>query len=131
MIDEKEGNLGVMTKEAALKLAEEKELDLIEIAPSGKPPVAKIISFDKFRYQKEKELQKQKASQKTTGMKQIRISARAAKNDLEVKSKKVDEFIGEGHTVEIMLVLKGREKYNKDWARHKLEEFLTMIPVPY
>ena len=112
-------------------MAEEKELDLIEIAPNGKPPVAKIISFDKFRYQKEKELQKQRASQKTTGMKQVRISARAAKNDLEIKAKKINEFIGEGHTVEIMLVLKGREKYNRDWAFQKLNEFSTIITTEY
>lgn len=131
MIDERGINLGIMPREAALKLAEEKGLDLIEIAASAKPPVAKIISFDKFRYQKEKQLKEQKTAQKISELKQIRISIRAAKNDLEIKKKKVEEFLTDGHKVEILLLLRGREKYNKDWARYKLEEFLKMITIEY
>ena len=64
VVDETGENLGVMSLEAALKLAQEKELDLIEIAPMVKPPVARIISFDKFRYQKEKELKNKKRRKK-------------------------------------------------------------------
>ncbi len=112
-------------------MATEKGIDLIEIAPTAKPPVAKIISYDKFRYQKEKELKKQKAAQKTSELKQIRISAKAAKNDLEIKAKKAVEFINEGHKVGIILILKGREKYMKDWARQKLNEFLSIINSEY
>lgn len=120
-----------MPREAALKLAEERGLDLIEIAPTAKPPVAKIISFDKFRYQKEKELKKQRAGQKVSELKQIRISARAAQNDLEIKAKKVDEFLEDGNKVGINLFLKGREKYNRNWANQKLDEFLKRISVEY
>jgi translation initiation factor IF-3 len=131
VVDETGKNLGVMPREAALKLAQERGLDLIEIAPTAQPPVAKIINFDKFRYQKEKEIKKQKSAQKVSELKQVRISSRAAKNDLEIKAKKVIEFLNEGNKVEIVLQLKGREKYNKDWARYKLEEFLKMISVEY
>ena len=120
-----------MPLEAALKLAQEKELDLIEIVPTGKPPIAKIINFDKFRYQKEKELKKQKAAQKISEMKQIQISARAAKNDLETQIRKMEKFLEDGHKIQIILVLKGREKYNRQWAFQKLDEFLKMIPVEY
>jgi translation initiation factor IF-3 len=115
----------------ALKLAESKGLDLIEIAPTAKPAVAKIISFDKFRYQKEKELKKQKASQKISELKQVQLSVRAAQNDLKTKVQKIEEFLNKGHKVEIILRLKGREKYNRDWARYKLEEFLKLITVEY
>lgn len=131
VVDETGKNLGIMPREAALKLAESRGLDLIEIAPMAKPAVAKIISFDKFRYQKEKELKKQKLTQKIGELKQIRLSARAAKNDLGIKAKKTEEFLNKDHKVEIMLRLKGREKYNRDWARYKLEEFLKMITVEY
>ncbi len=131
VVDDVEGNLGIMPLEAALKLAQEKGLDLIEIAPTAKPPVAKIISFDKFRYQKEKEMRKQKSSQKTNELKQIKISVREARHDLEIKTKKIEEFLREGHKTEIVLVLRGREKYMKDWARQKLEEFIAMIPIEY
>lgn len=112
-------------------MAESAELDLIEISASAKPPVAKIISFDKFRYQKEKEAKKQKATQKISELKRIQLSARAAKNDLEIKVKKLEEFLDKGHKVEIFLRLRGREKYNRNWARYKLEEFLKMISVEY
>ncbi len=131
VVDETGKNLGIMPREAALKLAEERKLDLIEIAPTVKPPVAKIISFDKFRYQKEKELRKQKTSQKVSELKHVRLSIRSAKNDLEIKNKKIEEFLNEGHKVEILLFLRGREKYNRNWARQKLEEFLKMITVEY
>lgn len=131
VIDEREGNLGVMPLEAALKLAEERGLDLVLIAPTINPPVAKIISFDKFRYQKEKELKKKRAGQKVAELKQVRISPRAARNDLEVKAKKTEEFLGEGHRVGIFLLLKGREKYNRAWTSGRLEEFLKMITVEY
>ena len=130
-MDETGENLGVMPLEAALKLAAEKELDLIEIAPMVKPPVAKIISFDKFRYQKEKELKKQKSLQKISELKRVQITARAAKNDLDTRAKKADEFLNDGDKVEIMLILKGREKYNRIWANQKMDEFMKMITVEY
>ncbi len=112
-------------------MAESRGLDLIEIAPMAKPAVAKIISFDKFRYQKEKELKKQKASQKISELKQVRLSVRAAQNDLKIKAQKIEKFFNKGHKVEIILRLKGREKYNRDWARYKLEEFLKLITIEY
>ncbi len=131
VVDETGKNLGIMPREAALKLAESKGLDLIEIAATANPPVAKIISFDKFRYQQEKELKKQKSTQKISELKRIQISVRAAKNDLEIKVKKLDGFLEKGHKVEIFLRLKGREKYNRNWAKYKLEEFLKMITIEY
>lgn len=127
VLDEQGQNLGVLSKDQALELARERGLDLIEIAPLAQPPVAKIVSFDKFRYQKEKEFKKQRRAERGPELKQIRISARAAKNDLEIKARKLNEFLDEGHKVEIMLVLRGREKGMKDWARQQLQKFLTMI----
>lgn len=113
-------------------MAKEKNLDLIEIAPTAKPPVAQIISFDKFRYQKEKELKKQHLAQKKTAeLKQIRISPRAGQHDLETKAKLIEKFLEAGHKVEINLWLRGREKYNKDWGLLKLREFLKIIKTPH
>lgn len=120
-------NIGVLSLQEALQLAKEKGLDLIEIVPNAKPPVAKIMSFDKFRYQEKKKLKKQKAGQKTQEFKQVRISARAAEHDLQIKAEKVNEFLNEGHIVEIQLFLRGREKANKDWAKQKLYDFLKII----
>ena len=132
MISGKGENLGVMTREKALALARPDEgLDLIEIAPSAKPPVARLMSFDKYRYEQEKAEKKERLAKKSAGLKQIQISARAAMNDLLVKLRKLEEFLNEGHQVEIQMRLRGREKGNKDWARQKLVGFLKMITGEY
>lgn len=115
----------------ALRVAEEKKLDLIEIAPQANPPVARIMSFDKFRYRQEKEEKKQKQARRGREMKQVRISPRAALNDLQIKARLAEEFLKEGLRVEINLFLRGREKTNKDWNFQKLREFLDMIKIPY
>ncbi|MEK7574177.1 MAG: translation initiation factor IF-3 [Patescibacteria group bacterium] len=132
VIDDAGAHIGVMPREAALNLAKEKNLDLIEIVPTAKPPVAQIISFDKLRYQKEKEWKKQRLAQKKIAeLKQVRISPRAAQNDLEVKAALVEKFLQAGHKVEINLFLKGREKYNREWGLLKLKEFLKIIKIPH
>jgi translation initiation factor IF-3 len=131
VIGENGENLGVKSKEEALNLAREKNLDLIEIAPQAKPPVAKIYSFDKYRYEKKKESQKEKKKTKQKEMKRVQITPRSAKNDLEMKAKKVEGFLEDSHRVEVFIFLKGREKANKDFARQKLEDFLGMIEVEY
>ncbi len=124
-------NFGVMSKGDALKLALDKGLDLIEISPNAKPPVCQIMSFDKFRYKEEKRRKKQYASTKGQELKQIQISVREARHDLELKVRRINEFLNEGHPVIIALVLRGREKANKDFARMKLDEFLKLITIPY
>lgn len=124
-------NIGIMKTETALHLAQEKGLDLVEIAASAVPPVVRIIDFDKFRYQKEKEMKKQRLAQKVKELKQVRVTPRAGLNDLKIKAKKAGSFLEEGHKVEINLFLRGREKGNKEWGLNKLREFLLLITVPH
>lgn len=124
-------NLGIMKKEDALALAREKSLDLIEIAPLAKPPVARIMSFDKFRYHQEKEEKKQRNAQKQKELKQVQITPRSALNDLQIKARKAEEFLNEGHKVTISVFLRGREKANKEWALKKMREFINMITVSH
>jgi len=131
VINETGDNLGVMKKEDALALAKEKSLDLIEIAPMAQPPVARIMSFDKFRYQQGKEERKQRHAQKQKELKQVQITPRSALNDLQIKAKKAEDFLNEGHKVTISLFLRGREKANKDWALKKMREFINMITVSH
>ena len=127
VIDENGVSVGILALAEALKTAKERGLDLIEVSPMAKPPVAKIMSYDKYRYQEEKKFKKQRAQQRAQELKQVRISARAAIHDFQVKANKVNEFLAEGHLVEIQLVLRGREKANKDWAKQKLLDFIKMI----
>ncbi|MBI2623116.1 MAG: translation initiation factor IF-3 [Candidatus Liptonbacteria bacterium] len=125
-------NLGIMAREEALKLAHPEEgLDLIEISPAANPPVARLMSFDKYRYEVEKKEKKERQTRAKTGLKHVQISARAAKNDLLIKSRQADKFLSEGHQVEIQMRLRGREKYNRPWALERLKAFLGMITVEY
>lgn len=123
-------NLGIMPLNKALELAQSQNLDLVEISSKVQPPITKIVSFDKFRYERMKELKKQFLSQKSPELKHIRFSIRSALNDLKYKAKKVEEFLNEGHKVEIQVFLRGREKANKDLAYKKIEQFKTLITVP-
>lgn len=127
IIDDEGENLGVMTKEAALVAAKERGLDLIEISATAKPPVARIMSFDKYRYQEAKKDKKQRAAEKSGGFKQMQLGVKTADNDLEIKAKKINEFLREGYKIEIMLRLRGREKAHQDFARERLRRFLTFI----
>ena len=121
-----------MPRAEALKLARPEEgIDLIEISANAKPPVVRLMSYDKFRYEEEKRLKKERLAQKSVGMKTVQISARAAHNDLMVKIKQLEKFFAQGHPVEITMRLRGREKRNRDWAMEKLNEFLKLIPTEY
>lgn len=131
VVDEHGQTIGVFTRDEALALAQEKGLDLVEITASANPPIVKLINYDKFRYQQEKEEKKQRANQKQGELKHIRITGRAADNDLRIRAKKTDEFLEKGHKVEIMLALRGREKANAEWAFERINHFLTFINSEY
>ncbi|HVN26486.1 MAG TPA: translation initiation factor IF-3 [Candidatus Paceibacterota bacterium] len=132
VISETGENLGVMPRDEALKLVRPDEgLDLIEISANAKPPVVRLMSYDKFRYEEDKRIKKERLAQKSAGMKTVQISARAAHNDLMVKVRQLEKFFAEGHPVEVTMRLRGREKRNRDWAMEKLHEFLKLIPVEF
>ena len=132
IIGENGENLGIMSREDALRLASpESGLDLIEVVAKADPPVARLMSYDKYRYEREKAEKKERKAHKFAEMKRVQISARAAENDLLTKIKQLEKFLTEGHQVEVFVRLRGREKYNRDWANKKLTEFLQMIKMEY
>ncbi|MDR3581696.1 MAG: translation initiation factor IF-3 [Candidatus Pacebacteria bacterium] len=132
VIGEKGENLGVMKRGDALLLARPDEgIDLIEISAAATPPVVRLMNYDKFRFEEDKRIKKERLAQKSAAMKVVQISARAAVNDLMVKVRQVEKFFGEGHPVEVNMRLRGREKRNKDFAMEKLLEFLKLLPVEY
>lgn len=122
-----------MSRDEALKLAREKGLDLIEVAPMAKPPVARIMDYGKYIYREEKEERKQKAKQRKDTSKTIRINLNTGANDLKIKAEKTELFLKEGLKVQVELVLKGRAKYQKTFAdlgKQKIENFLKLIHTP-
>ena len=126
-MDEDGTNLGVLQFEDALARADAKNLDLIEVSPLAKPPVARIMNFDKYRYEESKRLKKERIAKKNLEIKQIQISGRIADNDLQVKAKRLNGFMASGHPINIVLTLRGREKGNQPFAHEKLQAFLKTI----
>lgn len=110
-------------------MAKEEGLDLIEIAPNAKPPVCRIMDYGKFQYQKSRKEKMQKAKQKRTEIKGVRISPRIGQHDLNFKAKQAEKFLNQGHKVKIEMILKGREKGLIDIAREKLNQFIEIIDL--
>lgn len=127
VIDEEGNNIGVLAIEEALRLAQSKNLDLIEIVSTTNPPIARIQDFGKFLYQKDKEERKQRVKQKSDEMKIVRITFGIGQHDLEYKAKQVEEFLTDHAKVQVEMVLRGREKGRQDLARKKMIDFLKMI----
>lgn len=108
-------------------MAQERELDLVEVAPLAKPPVCKILDYGKFLYRQRKIEQKHKRLQKKTEQKTIRLSLRIDEHDLEVKAGRAREFLEDGNSVRVMLMFKGRENAHEELGRQKVDLFLEKI----
>ncbi len=125
VIDEDGNQLGILSKEEALNLARSKSLDLVEISPDANPPVAKIVNWGKYNYQKTKTLQKNRKNTKTLDLKQMRLGLKISDNDLVIKLKKVEKFLVIGHKVKITLVYKGREQAHKEIGFQLAEKIIN------
>lgn len=97
-----------------MQIAEERDLDLVEISPEANPPVAKIVDWGKYNYQRTKQLQKNKRNAKALELKQMRFGLKISDHDLGVKLKKVVDFLENGHKVKITIFYRGRELAHKD-----------------
>lgn len=117
-----------MSLSEALKLATEAGLDLIEISPTAKPPVAKITDRGKYFYAEEKKRKQAAKKQKDVEIKSVRIGIGTSLHDLEMRAKQADEFLAEGNKIKIDLHLRGREKYlDKKFLESRVERVLNLI----
>lgn len=130
VIDDTGKNLGVLSTQEAINVAREKELDLIEIAPTATPPVAKIMEYGKYLYHEQKKEKEGRKGQKNE-TKMVRFSVRTSGSDLEFRAKQVDKFLKKRYKVRIQMTLRGREKALRDFANKRLENFLTQITESY
>jgi translation initiation factor IF-3 len=120
-------HIGVMPTEKAQRLAEEKELDLVVIQPNTEPPIAKIIDFGRYKYEKEKEISRQKAKAKNVEVKGVRLSVRIAQHDMNVRKDKTKEILESGNKVKVEIILRGREKRFGEQATQVIEQFLEQL----
>jgi len=116
-----------MSLSDALKIAEEHGVDLIEISPNATPPVAKVVDWGKYQYQKMKEQQKNRKNTKTVELKQMRMSLKIGSNDLEIKLRKIREFLNEGHKVRITVIFRGREMAHQELGYEMINKIAAML----
>lgn len=127
MIDESGAQLGIMSKNDALKHAREAGLDLVEISPTAVPPVAKIIDWGKYQYQKMKEQQRNKKNAHVSELKQIRLGLKIGQNDLEIKLRKIRKFLLDGDKVKVQLMFRGREMAHPEVGQALLKRILEEL----
>jgi len=112
----------------ALALAEERGLDLVEVSPQARPPVAKLVNYDKMRYYQKKMEQQQKKKVKRTEVKNIRLSVRISEHDMQIKARQAEKFLAEGNKVKVDLMMRGREQAFADLGYVAIRKFLTFVP---
>lgn len=119
--------LGIMSLSEALGAADDAGVDLIEISPNSDPPVAKIVDWGKYQYQKMKEQQKNRRHTKTMELKQIRLGLKIGANDLNIKLRKIREFLGVGHKVKILIFFRGREMAHQELGYEMIDKIITQL----
>lgn len=127
LVGEDGEQLGIVSGQEALKMAQEAELDLVKIAPKAIPPVCKIIDYGKYRYElarKEKEARKK---QKTVEVKEVRLSPNIDTNDLKTKTGSARKFLEKGDKVKVTLRFRGREMAHMAKSKHILDDFAKSL----
>jgi translation initiation factor IF-3 len=125
-------NLGLLSFADAMKAAQDAGLDLIEISPNAKPPVAKVMDYGKFQYEQKKRESAARSKAKVSETKEVQIKVGTGENDMRLKARKAAEWLAEGHRVRMELFLKGRYKgMEEQFLKTRLEKFMLLIPYAY
>ena len=127
LISEKGEQLGIVSLEAALEQTQESGLDLIEIAPNGRPPVCKMVDYGKLKYEKKKKQQQSKKKQHVIKIKEIRLRPRIEEHDLMNKLNQGRKFLSNGAKLKVTLMFRGRELSRIDLGRNVMERVLEEL----
>lgn len=127
VIDNNNEKKGVMNFFDALALAEEADLDLVEISPNSNPPVCKIINYGKYKYEQEKKLKEAKKNQTIVKVREIRMQPKIDVHDLEVKTKAIAEFINGGDKCKVTIRFHGRELAHTELGKEVLDKILANL----
>jgi len=127
VIDENDQMIGVLATPKAIEMAKERDLDLVAVSPKANPPVAKFIDYGNFKYQQEKAAKKLKSKEKRTEVKDIRLSPRIGKHDLDVRLKQAEKFLSKGDKLTVEVILKGRERKYPELAKDVINQFIAKV----
>jgi len=131
LIDNQSQPLGKMSYDQAMWLAYDKGYDLVEVGPGAVPPVCKLIDYNKELYEKAKRARKQRAKQKSSEVKEIKLTYKISEHDLEVRAKRAEAFFSEGDRVRVFIILKGRENIFRGKAFELIEKFKEIVKANY
>jgi translation initiation factor IF-3 len=121
LIDQDGTQLGVKSIDEAIRIAQDRGQDLVEVAPGANPPVCKVLDFSKYRYQREKERKEAKKHQKGGHVKEIRFRPKISPHDLDTKIRAMQKFLGQRHKVRVSVIFHGREMEHTDLGKKLLE----------
>ncbi|MCL0107892.1 translation initiation factor IF-3 [Peptococcaceae bacterium] len=109
LVDDKNNQLGIMSLQEALRVAEERQLDLVEIAPQANPPVCRLMDYGKYKYEQSKKEKEAKKKQKIIQVKEIKMRPNIEEHDYQVKLRNVMKFLKSGNKVKATIMFRGRE----------------------
>lgn len=122
VIDSNGEQIGIMPIKKALKLAQEKQLDLVKVAPQAKPPVCRIMDYGKYKYEQSKKEKEARKKQKIINIKEIRMSPKIEEHDFQVRVRNAQRFINDGDKVKVTIRFRGREIAHTDLGLEVLEK---------
>ncbi|NGX39027.1 MAG: Translation initiation factor IF-3 [Chlamydiae bacterium] len=127
LIDKAGKQVGILTIQQAMALAESENLDLVEIAPKANPPVCKVIDYGKFRYQQTKKERESKKAQHQVKVKEIKVKPYTDEHDLAVKLKKAREFLEKGNKVRVSCMFRGRQMAHPEIGRRIVQRIIDEL----
>ena len=127
VIDADGKQLGILPRNEALRLAEDRSLDLVEVAPNAAPPVAKLMDFGKYQYDRAKREREARKSRKEVEIKEVRLRPKTDEHDVNFKIRQARSFLESGAKVKVRMRFRGREIYNLDVARKQFDHFVKEL----
>ncbi|MFA6670607.1 MAG: translation initiation factor IF-3, partial [Bacillota bacterium] len=123
LIDSNGDQLGIMSAREAQKLAYDRQLDLVKVAPNARPPVCRIMDYGKYKYETNKKEKEAKKNQKVISIKEVRLSPTIEKHDLDVKRRNAEKFLKSGDKVKVSIRFRGRQLSHTDIGRTIMDKF--------
>ena len=127
LIDETGQQIGIMRTNDALRYAQERDLDLVEVAPMAKPPVCKLMDFGKFKYEAAQQAKESRRKSSAVAIKEMKYRPKIGTGDFETKTRQVEKFLGQGHKVKVTIMFRGREVQHPELGQRILERVADSV----
>jgi translation initiation factor IF-3 len=127
VIDADGAQLGVMTPQDAMRIAQQRDLDLVEVAPTANPPVCRIMDYGKFRYAQKKKAQESRKKSAATILKEVKVGSQTSTHDVDFKVGHIRDFLGDGHRVKVSVFFRGRSITHPELGKAMLDRIAEKL----